>query len=121
MPIVPTLYCKKRQRRALSAPRSCAVQPARQLRGIGRVLGAAAAEVHPVGVVVVVQRLHPLVPVHVALAVTQLCRGEGSRLELPQAGAGGGGGRAVLYGAPPRAAHPVPAPYLRRCGAGTGR
>lgn len=100
MPIVPTLYCRRRPRRAPSTQPLCAARPAQQLRGIRWVLGAAAAKVHPVGVVVVVQRLHPLVPVHVALVVTQLCRGEGSRLELPQAGAGRGGGWAVLCEAP---------------------
>lgn len=59
------------------------------LRSIGRILGAPAAEVHPVGVEVVVQGLYRPVPLHEAFAVAQLCGGEGRGSEPPGAGAGG--------------------------------
>lgn len=76
---VPKLYCGTRD--VLRGSGRCA-----GLRGIGRILCAPAAEVHPVGVEVVVQGLYRPVPLHEAFAVAQLCGGEGRGSEPPGAG-----------------------------------
>lgn len=76
----------------------------RPLHGIDRVLSTAAAKVHPVRVVEVVQILHPLV----ALVVTQLCQGKGMGLLLPWAGGWHGAAGLCLTEPPPRAAPPAP-------------
>lgn len=89
----------------------CTAWPGQRLHGIGRVLSAAAAEVHPVGVVVVVQGFHPLVPMHVALAIAQLCWGKGSRLELPRGGGLAQGLGRALRG-PSEGCPPHTSPYL---------
>lgn len=74
--IVSEFYCGKG--RALSVSVPCRASPAQQLHSPSLVLSTAAAEVHPVGVVVVVQSLHPLVLVHKGLVLVQLCQGKGS-------------------------------------------
>lgn len=110
---MPKFYCRKKHEPSVLV--LCTAQPAQQLHGIDRLLGAATAEVHPVGVVVVVQGRHPLVPVHVALAVSQLCHGKGSRLELPRAGGWhgmGGLGCALWTTTPPRGCPPCTSWYL---------
>ena len=67
---VPTFYCGTRDALRVSGLRA-------GLRSIGPILSAPAAEVHPVGVEVVVQVLYRSVPLHEAFAVAQLCGGEG--------------------------------------------
>lgn len=74
--VVPEFYCGKGH--ALSVWVLCRASPAQRLRGTGLVLSTAAAKVHPVRVVVVVQSLNPLVLMHKGLVVVQLCQGKGS-------------------------------------------
>lgn len=54
---------------------SAGPNPAQQLHSSSLILSTAAAEVHPVGVVVVVQSL---VLMHKGLVLVQLCQGKGS-------------------------------------------
>lgn len=73
---MPELYCEKGH--ALSVSVLSTASPAQQLRSTILILSTAAAEVHPVGVVVVVQSLQPLVLMHKVLVLVQLCQGKGS-------------------------------------------